>query len=415
MRSRKLDRQDVNVPVLVFSDSLLVLHHGNVGIIRTFGRMGVPVYTVVKDRFTPAAASRYLTGAFIRETCGLDSRRLLEEMSTIGERLNRPTIVIPIDDVAAIFIAEQAATLKRWFLFPEQPAILPRTLANKRELYLLCKRIGVPCPKSVFPSSIADLEEFVKSAVFPVVVKAAESWMLPRGAYTTLIARTPEQLYSIYRYAQDGRAPNLILQEYISPGEDWFYGGYRNVRSNCQIGFTGRKLRSYPPFAGPTTLGQAVRNDPLLEQAEALLEAVSYSGIMDLDYRFDKRDGQYKLLDFNPRIGAQFRIFEDRAGIDVARALYLDLTGRRVRRTRSMESRTFIVEFNDAIAGLNYFRRGGLSFRDWRRSLTGTRELAWFCPDDPLPFVVMCIRLLLRVVARILRRGPQYKPYAATA
>ncbi len=114
MRSRKLDRQDVNVPVLVFSDSLLVLHHGNVGIIRTFGRMGVPVYTVVKDRFTPAAASRYLTAAFVRETCGLDSRRLLEEMSTIGERLNRPTIVIPIDDVAAIFIAEQAATLKRW-------------------------------------------------------------------------------------------------------------------------------------------------------------------------------------------------------------------------------------------------------------------------------------------------------------
>jgi hypothetical protein len=24
---------------------------------------------------------------------------------------------------------------------------------------------------------------------------------------------------------------------------------------------------------------------------------------MDLDYRFDKRDGQHKLLDFNPRIG----------------------------------------------------------------------------------------------------------------
>jgi len=38
---------------------------------------------------------------------------------------------------------------------------------------------------------------------------------------------------------------------------------------------------------------------------------------MDLDYRFDKRDGQYKLLDFNPRIGAQFRLLVDDNGLDV--------------------------------------------------------------------------------------------------
>jgi hypothetical protein len=30
-------------------------------------------------------------------------------------------------------------------------------------------------------------------------------------------------------------------------------------------------------------------------------------------------------LDFNPRVGAQFRLFEDDAGSDVVRALHLDL------------------------------------------------------------------------------------------
>lgn len=64
-----------------------------------------------------------------------------------------------------------------------------------------------------------------------------------------------------------------------------------------------------------------------------LVEAVSYAGIMDIDYRFDKRDAQYKVLDFNPRIGAQFRLFEDSERIDVVRALYRDLTGRSVRRS----------------------------------------------------------------------------------
>ncbi len=395
---------DAAVPVLVLKVGRYILHHGAVGIIRTLGSMGVPVYSVVEDRFTPAAVSKFLTGALIWETRGLDPQRLLEGMALIGEWLNRPTIVIPTDDVAAIFIAEQAATLQRWFLFPQQPPMLPRTLANKRALYLLCRRIGVACPETVFPSSIDDVHEFVEHAGLPVVVKASEAWLLPENERTASIAQTPEQACAIYRQ----RGPHLIFQEYIPPayGEDWFYHGYRNMRSDCCVGFTGRKLRSYPPFAGPTTLGKAVPNNQLRKEVEALLQAISYSGITDLDYRLDKRDGQYKLLDFNPRIGAQFRLFEDRAGVDVARALYLDFTGRRVPRSRPIDGRTFIVEFHDLAAGIAYFRRGRLTLQDWWLSLNGERELAWFSRDDPLPFLMMCIRLFLRVVKRVLRMRP---------
>lgn len=199
-----------------------------------------------------------------------------------------------------------------------------------------------------------------------------------------------------------------MFQEYISPayGEDWFYHGYRNTRSGCCVGFTGRKLRSYPPFAGPTTLGKAVLNEPLREQAEALLASLSYCGIMDLDYRLDKRDGQYKLVDFNPRIGAQFRLFEDKAGVDVARALYLDLTGKNVCGCEPIAGRTFIAEFHGFAARPRYLRQGGLTFHEWGPSHKEIRELAWFCTDDPLPFLMMCIRLLLRVVERMLRMRP---------
>ena len=398
---------DATVPVLVLAVDHLVLHYGFVGIIRSLGRMGVPVYGVVKDRFTPAAFSRYLTGAFVWPGLGPDAERFLEGMAVIGQKLNRRAIVIPTDDVAAIFLAEQAANLQRWFLLPHQPATLPRTLANKRELYLLCQRIGVPCPEAVFPSSKAEVRKFVEHAVFPVVVKVAESWLLPFGTRTTSIVRTAAELYAFCRSAEGPGGPNLIFQEYIAPGEDWCYGGYCNTGSDSCVGFTGRKLRSYPVFAGPTTLGKAVVNDTLREQAQALLQAISYSGVMDLDYRLDKRDGQYKLVDFNPRIGAQFRLFEDGAGLDVARALYLDLTGRCVPRSGPLSGRTFVVEFHDLAASLGYFRQGALTFQKWRRSLKGRREWAWSCRDDPLPFLVMCIRLLLRAVEKILRLRPK--------
>ena len=398
---------DPIVPVLVLKVGRYVLHHGGVGIIRSLGRMGVPTYSVVEDRFTPAAVSGFLTGAFVWETRGTDTERLLEGIATIGERLNRPTIVIPTDDVAAIFIAENAAALERWFLLPEQSATLPRILANKWELYLLCKKLGVPCPEAVLPNSIDDVRAFIDRAAFPIVAKAAASWLLPEGGRTTSIAWTPEEAYALYGSAESHGRPNLIFQEYIAPadGEDWFYHGYCNARSDCRIGFTGRKLRSYPPFAGPTTLGKAVPNELLRQQTDALLRTIAYSGILDLDYRLDKRDGKYRLLDFNPRIGAQFRLFEDHSGIDVARALYLDLTGIRVPSSRPLEARSFIVEPYDLLASFSYFRQGRLTLREWWLSLKGTAELAWFSRDDPLPFLVMCVRLLIRAIDRAVGKS----------
>ena len=134
---------DAIAPVLVLKLTRNVLHHGAVGLIRSLGRIGVPVFSVVEDRFTPPAVSKYLTASFTWDTRGLDVQRLLEGMAAIGDRLGRPAIVIPTDDVGAIFVAEQADTLKRWFLFPKLPTTLPRTLADKRALYGLCERIGV--------------------------------------------------------------------------------------------------------------------------------------------------------------------------------------------------------------------------------------------------------------------------------
>jgi predicted ATP-grasp superfamily ATP-dependent carboligase len=45
-------------------------------------------------------------------------------------------------------------------------------------------------------------------------------------------------------------------------------------------------------------------------------------------------------------------------------------------------------------------RHGKLTVRAWWRSLHGKREAAWFQWSDPVPFLAMCIRLMLRVVER---------------
>lgn len=181
----------------------------------------------------------------------------------------------------------------------------------------------------------------------PIVVKPAAGWLNPKLRVS--IVHSEQDLVDGWHRAGGSQNPNLLLQEYIPPGADWFFHGYYNGASDCLAGFTGMKLRSYPPHAGMTTLGRSITNDVLLQHNQTLLKAISYAGIMDLDFRFDERDRQYKLLDFNPRIGARFRVFVDGNGLDVARALYCDLTGQTVRRSKQVDGRILIVEPDDAV------------------------------------------------------------------
>jgi D-aspartate ligase len=393
-------QMDTTVPVLLVKMGRYAIHHGAVDIARSLGRLGVPVYAMVEDRYTPLAMCRHLTGAFVDKT--KDTNELLNFAAVIGERINRPTILLPTDDNIAVFIAEHASFLARWFLFPHLPTGLPRLLADKMCLPSLCRKAGMSCAGHALPTSIDQVLAFIGRVTFPVVAKPAEHSRRLNNGKSSFIVRSPEELLALCGPAERFQCPNIIIQEYI-PGEDWIFHGYCNPETDCFVGFTGKKLRSYPPFAGPTTLGVSILNEPLRKQTEAMLRTIGYSGIMDIDCRRDERDGRYKILDFNPRVGANFRMFEDCNGIDVVRALHLDLTGRSISSSPMIEGRTFIVELHDLFAALAYLRRGGLTLRAWRQSLAGKRELAWWSWDDPLPFLVMATRLLLRAARRAVR------------
>jgi D-aspartate ligase len=399
---------DRTVPVLILKLGHYVIHHGAVGVARTLGRRGVPVFAVVEDVLTPLACSRHVSDTLVwpSSAAGGTPSALLDDLREFAQRLRTRAIIIPTDDAAAAFAAEHQDVLAQWFIQPRIAAGLPRLLSNKRELHFLCRKNGIPCPDGEFPSSLQDVLRAIETLRFPIVVKAIERDLLPKGASTVVIATNAQELIAAFLTANTPGYPNLMFQEYIpeAHSEDWIFHGYCNPDRDLFVAFTGKKLRSWPPFAGPTTLGVPVRNEALIQQTNALLRAIRYAGIMDLDYRFDKRDGQYKLLDFNPRIGANFRMFEDRTGLDVVGALHRDLTGRSVRELMMADDfRTFVVEPYDLLASIGYMRHGGLTARTWRNSLKGKKERAWFTTDDPMPFFVMCVRLLIRTLGKAFR------------
>ena len=221
-----------------------------------------------------------------------------------------------------------------------------------------------------------------------------------------VIVQRPEELVPLYLEMEDPADPNLMLQEYIPGGPEtvWMFDGYFDEGSECRFGVTARKLRQFPPYTGLTCLGVVERNQRVLEQTTSFMREVGYRGILDIGWRYDARDDTYKLLDVNPRVGATFRLFVGTGGMDVVRALYLDLTGQPVPRDEARDGRRWVVENLDLTSSRKYVADGKLTWREWARSFRGVEEAAWFARDDPKPFAAMCAQMGSAKTRRVLSR-----------
>jgi predicted ATP-grasp superfamily ATP-dependent carboligase len=399
----ELRRADPSTPAVVLG----VHDHNGLSQVRSLGRLGVPVYITHTPGRTPATYSRYIQRRFQWDIDAAGPEETVAFLlEVVGPSIGRPAVLLPSEDGSSIIISEHGAALREWFLVPDQEPTLTRSLVDKRELHELCRRTGTPSPETAVPETREDVEAFARTATFPVVVKAKDGWRLRgTGDVVTLIVHDAAELLANYgRMGIDGEL-NIILQEYIPGGADsvWIFHGYSNADAEPIVGLVGNKLREYPVDTGLTSFAVNRPNPAVHAAATSFVRQVGYRGIIDLDFRYDARDDAYKPIDFNPRPGANFRLFVDDGGLDVVRAAYLDLTGQHVPVGRQLVGRKWMLENWDLAASRKYIAAGRLSVRGWLRSLRGVEEVAWAATDDPVPFLMM-LREFAGVIAGWLRR-----------
>ncbi|GAA5037321.1 putative ATP-grasp superfamily ATP-dependent carboligase [Thermocatellispora tengchongensis] len=396
---------DTATPALIMRLDDNVFHHGTLAAIRSLGGAGVPVHALLEGPHAPASRSRHLSRMHVWGTRERGPQAVVGELLALAARIGTRAVLVPMDDLGALLVGEHAAELSPAFLLPAQPPGVPRLLADKARLAGLCRALGLAQPETRPVTGMDDLPGALADLGLPVVAKWARPWLVPAGVRprsTTLVHRFEHAAHLVRQSA--GHGATLLLQRYVpeSAGSDWFFHGYFGAGSRCLFGGAGRKERAYPAGCGLTTYGTWLPNPRLESLACGLAEAIGYRGILDLDFRHDPGTGQYHLLDANPRPGAQFRLFESGAGLDVVRALHLDLTGREVEPGAPAHGRTYLVENYDARTAL--LRPRPSSPRRWWRSVRHAHELAWFSRDDPAPFLAMGGQSLKRAFTR-LRRG----------
>ncbi|MEU1849940.1 ATP-grasp domain-containing protein [Streptomyces sp. NPDC019990] len=396
---------DTRVPAVVLRIDRNPFHHGTLGAVRSLGRAGVEVHVVADSTGSPVGASRYVRQMHPPPPPGASSDDILTVLRDVSERIGRPAVLVPMDDASAIAVSRMRGELASSYLLPAMPDALAERVADKAELAAVCASADVPHPTTLVPDSPAEVAVAMRQLGLPVVAKWSRPWLLPAGSglrSTTVVRSVRQARELLVRTGEAGS--RLLLQAYLPPGpdRDWFFHGYADHSGTVRAGGPGRKELAWPRGAGLTAVGCWTPNTEVQALAERLTGELGYRGIFDLDFRRCGTTGRYHLLDFNPRAGAQFRLFADRAGLDVVRALHLDLTGRPLPDGVPVDGRTFVVENYAPLAAL--------------RAAPGGRELAWYAADDRSPGRAMWA-LWCRHVSRRLRErlGTAAAPVTAQA
>jgi len=309
---------NTSTPVVVLNCKL-----GALGIIRSLGSQGITMIGVDADPKSPGMLSRYCNKKYFMDFDEENPKKYLDFVLNIGKEINQKAVLIPTSDETAVFVAENYDQLSKFYLTPKNDPKLFTNLMSKKGMYDIALKYDIPTPITEFPQNMDDINRYLKKASFPIMLKGILGNRLEAMTGTKMVlVHTPEELIENYKLLEDPESPNLMLQEYI-PGDDdqvYIFNGYFNSTSDCPAAFTGHKIRQYPVHIGCASLGICKWSKEVAELTTRFMKKIGYQGILDIGYRYDARDGKYKVLDINPRIGQAFRIFVDEDGLDVMNA-----------------------------------------------------------------------------------------------
>jgi predicted ATP-grasp superfamily ATP-dependent carboligase len=203
--------------------------------------------------------------------------------------------------------------------------------------------------------------------------------------------------------------PEMLVQEFI-PGTDedlTIFGSYVGPDREVVRHFTARKVLQAPPGSGTGIVVQAAPVPQIVATSKALLAALDYTGISEIEYKRDPRNGRYVLIEINTRHWDQ-HMLGAAAGVNLTRALYDDLVGEHVapmdqdaRPVSWIAEEGYLVGLQDALRGAGY------PLRQYLRPLWGRKTWATLAWDDPRPSAQLARRVLAQYTrgAKSFARG----------
>ncbi len=358
--------------------------HGSLGVIRSLGRRGIPVWVLTGER-PIARYSKYARRSFAWP--GPEDAQALAYLVSLADRENlQGWVLFPGGDAEARFISLHHAELEAIFRLTTPPWDTLQWAAEKSRTYELAEEIGVDCPWTLRPRNRRELER--TDFRFPVILKPSARHAT--NAFTQAKAwRIDDQASLLTRYDQAVEfvgADSVLLQEMI-PGNGSTQFSFAAI---CEDGIplawlTARRTRQYPiEFGYTSTFVESIEKPEVEAASRRFLKATGYTGLVELEYKYDTRDNRYKLLDVNARTWAWISLGE-KAGVDFPWLMWQLVFGAPVESARGRAGCAWAHVARDLAAAQAEIRAGSLTLRDYWKSFHASLVFAAFAKDDPLP------------------------------
>ena len=357
------------------------------GVVRSLGRHGIPVW-LVRDDHALANASRYTRRSLAWPAA--DEARRVEYLVELGRRYALDGwAVFPTDDEGAALLARNREILGQRYLITVPSWETLRWAYDKRLTYRIAADLGVDHPRTHYPANKDDVLRY--DGRYPAILKPAiraelnsftvsKAW--PADDAPGLVARYEEAIALV--------EPALIMVQEVIPG-----GGEAQLSfaALCRDGhvvasLAARRTRQWPmDFGRASTYVETIDAPDVERIARRILDALRFDGIVEVEFKRDSRDGALKLLDINPRVWGWHSLGRA-AGVDFPYLLWRLLRGEQVDERRGRAGVRWVRALTDLPVSIGQIRAGRMTMREYLASLRGPMEFAILAADDPLPAVV---------------------------
>jgi predicted ATP-grasp superfamily ATP-dependent carboligase len=377
---------------------ILGIEYQALGLLRQLRATGVPCVLIDQDRWGAARFSRYCQRAY--QCPRYDSDQFWGWLVKLQEQERLDGwLLIATDDEQVRQIALHIEEANQRFRYVGPSWSLYEQLYDKRLNYRWCLKHGICSPISYLPEAPDDLPD--GHLEYPFIVKPAFKRNFKQYSKAkAVVVNSRSQLESLLAGQFSGLDIHEILYQEIIPGggaQQWSYAGLF-VQGNPVAAFTACRVRQHPPDFGRASTYVVAEHNPEVEaESRKIMAALQYTGLGEVEWKRDPRDGQLRFLEVNARCWGWHTLASRVVG-NLPRMLYDHAHAQIVPSVVPRYGAKWVKHITDIPVVLDMRRRHDLSLAEYFKSLQGNLigcEWEWI---DPAPFFlqVMLIPYLFK-------------------
>jgi D-aspartate ligase len=397
MQSNYSDSTGVIVPAGITANSL--------GVIRGFGRRGIPVVYIESEPCYMGGYSRYISRRLKCPSLRESETGFINVLLDFGKQLDSKMVIIPTGDREVLALSRYKKELGEFYHLPLPSYEVVQKLVNKRIFYKLLAKMQFPHPRTYFPANTAELAFMGREIDYPYIIKPAYSPTFQEEFHKKcLVINSSQELDRAVR-SLSGKDLEFVIQEIIPGREIYELYTYFNKKSEPLALCGWDKVRHYPPDFGSGSFCRSRWRPSAVEPGVRLLKAIGYYGLASTEVKKDPRDGKYKLLEINARTTLQNRLAEA-CGVDITHKAYLEASGQMVKNSPSPRNGVLWVDdFLDQLSCLILLKRRETSIGEVVKSIRARKVHSVAAWDDPVPLFARAYQLGFSALRLCLSAG----------